>query len=124
MEIYLLLVALVIVLIFLVTRYKRKADIFKGERDEIDSKKRSQSTLYGKISEQFAPFMDKYPYDFQKFRFIGTPIDGIQFEDDKIVFVEIKSATSDSTQRQRKIRKLVQSGTVEWYEFDIRERNQ
>ena len=52
----------------------------------VDRKLLTVSTTYGKISEQWFPLMDRYPYDAQGFRFLGSPIDGIQFEEDRIVF--------------------------------------
>ncbi|MEM2907378.1 MAG: Holliday junction resolvase-like protein [Candidatus Odinarchaeota archaeon] len=58
---------------------------------EIEAKitqQKSLSTTYGRISEQWFPLMETYPYDPQNFRFIGSPIDGIQFTDDKIIFCE------------------------------------
>ena len=92
----------------------------KKEKRELEERKRSMATLYGKITEQFAPFMEAYPYDARRFRFIGSPIDGIQFEDDKIVFVEFKAANSKLTQEQKKIKKLVEDKKVEWFSFEIK----
>lgn len=86
---------------------------------EVISAKQSLSTTYGKISEQFAPFMAHYPYDPQNFRFIGTPIDGVQFNEKEIVFVEIKSSKSKPNPNQNRIRQLIESGRVRWMEFRI-----
>lgn len=69
--------------------------------------KHSLSTKYGKITEQFLPFLDSYPYNPSSFRFLGTPIDGIQFEDDRVVFLEFKSGDSRLTTRQNQIKKLI-----------------
>jgi predicted Holliday junction resolvase-like endonuclease len=110
-----LLVVGFVVIVFLVN-YVRG---IRAERDRLRSELKSRATLYGKISEQFAPFMGKYPYDPKKFRFIGTPIDGIQFEDDKIVFVEIKASQSKLKPEQSKIKRLVENKKVEWYTFQI-----
>ncbi|MCD6512989.1 MAG: endonuclease [Thermoplasmata archaeon] len=100
--------------------YRNVAVPLKKEKKEIEEKKRSLSSLYGKITEQFAPFMERYPYNPKNFRFIGSPIDGIQFEDDKIIFVEFKAAGSKLTQRERKIKELVEKGNVEWFNFEIK----
>mgnify|MGYP001356419270 CR=1 FL=1 len=88
--------------------------------ESLTSKKQSQSTLYGRINEQFAPFMEKYPFNQNSFRFIGSPIDGVQFENDKVIFVEIKSAKSELNPRQKRIRELIIAGKIEWFEFNIR----
>ena len=46
------------------------------------SNSQSLSTKYGKMTEQFMPFVPNYPWDPERFRFIGSPVDGIQFEED------------------------------------------
>ena len=79
--------------------------------------KRSISASYGRITEQWFPLMDRYPYDSADFRFLGTPIDGVQFEEDRIIFVEFKSRNSELSTAQRRIKQLVQSGKVSWEEF-------
>ncbi len=79
--------------------------------------KRSLSGKYGKMTEQFLPFLKGYPYDKQNFRFIGSPIDGVQFEDDKIVLVEFKTGVSRLTEKQKRIRELVGKKRVEFEEI-------
>lgn len=78
--------------------------------------KRSLSSKYGKMTEQFLPFLKDYPYNEQNFRFIGSPIDGVQFEDDKIVLVEFKVGGSNLTEKQKRIRELVKKKKVEFKE--------
>ncbi|MFH1420678.1 MAG: Holliday junction resolvase-like protein [Candidatus Aenigmatarchaeota archaeon] len=86
---------------------------------EVLSSKQSLSTKYGKMSEQFFPFMKDYPYDTSMFRFLGTPIDGVQFSDDRIVFVEFKTSSSKLSERQKHIKELVDNKKVEFKEFRI-----
>lgn len=81
--------------------------------------KQSQSTRYGQITEQFAPFLADWPWDPKGFRFIGTPIDGIQFTQDGVFLVEIKSAGSRLSSVQRTVRDHVQAGRVAWHEVRI-----
>lgn len=85
--------------------------------DEELSRQKSLSTTYGRITEQWFPLMDAYPYDPQGFRFLGTPIDGVQFEEDRIVFVEFKANRSGLSTGQRRIRRLIEEGYVYWEEF-------
>ena len=75
---------------------------------------RSLSTKYGKLTEQFLPLVDSYPWDPSYFRFLGSPIDGVQFEADKVIFVKFKSGTSKLSKNQRVIRDLVDQGFVEF----------
>jgi predicted Holliday junction resolvase-like endonuclease len=73
---------------------------------EVAFQKSSLSSKYGKMTEQFMPFLKHYPYDPQNFRFLGSPIDGIQFEEDKIILIEFKTATSRLSDKQRHIADL------------------
>ncbi|MCD6468224.1 MAG: endonuclease [Thermoplasmata archaeon] len=85
--------------------------------ETLRQQKQSLSTVYGRITEQFAPFMESYPFSPQNFRFIGSPVDGIQFEDDRIVFVEFKTNKSRLTSLQQRIKRLIKDKRVEWFEF-------
>lgn len=87
---------------------------------QVSFQKVSLSTKYGKMSEQFMPFLKDYPYDPQLFRFIGTPVDGIQFTDDGIVFVEFKTADGKLNATQQQIRDQVERKKIEWLEFRIK----
>lgn len=85
------------------------------------SQRRSLSASYGRITEQWFPLMDRYPYDSSNFRFLGTPVDGVQFEEDKIVFVEFKSRRAELSTAQRRMKQLIQAGKVTWEEFHFLE---
>ncbi|MFC2143957.1 Holliday junction resolvase-like protein [Candidatus Aenigmatarchaeota archaeon] len=89
------------------------------ENRRLRSGKKSLSSKYGKMTEQFLPFLKEYPYNEQNFRFIGSPIDGVQFEDDKIVLVEFKTASSRLSEKQRRIKELVDKKKVEFKEVRI-----
>ena len=66
------------------------------------------------------PFLAHYPYDEHNFRFIGTPIDGVQFEEDKIIFVEFKIGQSQLTSKQRHIRDLIYNQKIEFKEMRLK----
>lgn len=108
----LLLLSLVVILICLYYISLKKIH-------ELSSQKKSLSVKYGKMSEQFFPFLKKYNYNPQDFRFIGTPIDGIQFNDEKIIFVEFKSGSSHMTEKQKRIRRLVEEKKISFEEVRI-----
>jgi predicted Holliday junction resolvase-like endonuclease len=82
--------------------------------------KRSLSSKYGKITEQFLPFLDAYPYNPENFRFLGTPIDGIQFEENEIIFLEFKAADSRLTHKQQNIKNLIQNKRITFEEIRLR----
>lgn len=110
---------LVLVLALVVAAWRRQVGALRTQLRELDHRKRSQSTRYGQITEQFAPFMADWPWDPKGFRFLGTPIDGVQFTPQGIVFVEIKSASSQLSAVQREARDHVLAGRVFWHEHRI-----
>ena len=81
---------------------------------KIKSDKISLSTKYGQISEEFFPLEQSYPYNSKDFKFLGNPIDGIQFNNDKIILVEFKTNTSKLSTKQRHIRDLINNNQVEF----------
>lgn len=110
------IIFLVIVLFFILSKFFS----LKEELASIQYLKRSQSVKYGQLTEQWIPFSTKYPFDSQNFRFIGNPIDGVSFEEDKIVFVEFKTNLSRLSDSQKKIRDLVLDKKIEWLELRIK----
>src|SRR5205085_11786796 len=105
-----------LLLFLLVLYYKRKMDALLDRLDDEQSRQKSLSTVYGRISEQWFPLMDRYPYDSQSFRFIGTPVDGIQFEEDGIIFCEFKPNQSELSPIQKQIKRLIEEKRVYWEE--------
>jgi predicted Holliday junction resolvase-like endonuclease len=113
------LVVLCIFLIIIALLLFLKTASLQNEISELRFRKASQSVKYGKISEQFIPFIKKFPFLPDTFRFLGNPIDGIAFGDDEIVFCEFKASASQLSQKQRKIRDLVKNKKVSWLEFRL-----
>lgn len=103
--------ALVLAMWFAVSLYRRM--------DTLRASNQSLSTRYGQLAEQFLPFFRDYPYDPANFRFIGSPIDGIQFEEDRIVFLEFKTGKATLSDRQKEIRTLVEKHRVEFQEIRV-----
>jgi hypothetical protein len=67
--------------------------------------------------EQYHEMMKYYPYDSERFRFLGDPVDGVQFEEDFILFVRFKEGNIPRTKEQEKIKNLLENGKVRWFEF-------
>jgi predicted Holliday junction resolvase-like endonuclease len=86
---------------------------------EARRQKRSQSAKYGNLTEQFAPWMRGWPFDPAGFRFLGKPVDGVQFEKDAVYLVEIKAAGSALSPEQRALREAVLAGRVGWARFNV-----
>ncbi|OGD57442.1 hypothetical protein A2V71_03420 [Candidatus Berkelbacteria bacterium RBG_13_40_8] len=110
-----IILILFVLLIFFIYLWRRA----KTELTSVHFDKRSLSSKYGKMTEQFMPFLRDFPYDPQNFRFLGTPVDGIQFEEDKIIFIEFKAANSQLTPRQKQIAELVWQKKIEFEEHRI-----
>ena len=81
--------------------------------------RRGDAVRRGFTTEQWLPLTESYPWDPRNFRFLGAPIDGVQFEDDRVVLVEFKSGRSRLSDKQRRIRELVQNGRVEFREVRV-----
>jgi len=99
----------------------RRVQELSNYTNSLQFSKQSQSVKYGKMSENWIPLSEKFPYPKEKFRFLGNPIDGIAFLDDKIIFCEFKTNTSKLSHTQENIRELVKNKKVEWSEFRINE---
>ncbi len=75
----------------------------------------------GKLtSQQYHMFMKQYPYNPDNFRYLGDPIDGIQFEKDKILFVWFKTRKTIRTPEQDHIKNLLENGNVSWFEWSTK----
>src|SRR3989344_5297075 len=94
MDFTLVLVAFILLLLVALAFLYSKLVQLQSELAELSFSKSSQSVKYGKLTEQWIPFTKDFPYSPEQFRFIGTPIDGLVFADDKIVFCEFKAASS------------------------------
>jgi predicted Holliday junction resolvase-like endonuclease len=111
----------ILVAILAVALFFLLAEFFslKSKFDALLFSKQSQSVKYGQLTEQWLPFSSKFPFNSQNFRFIGKPIDGISFEDNKIVFVEFKTNKSQLSDSQRRAKELVKEKKVEWFELRV-----
>ena len=113
----LLLIILVLgLVIFILLRKLKHLNVIL---EETLFQKKSQSVKYGKLTEQFIPFTTDFPFDSSSFRFIGTPIDGIAFDNEKIYFCEFKTASSTLSSNQKRIKKLVEEKKIKWFEFKV-----
>jgi len=91
----------------------------KNRYNDLAFRKQSLSSRYGKMTEQFMPFLKDYPYDPCNFRFLGSPIDGVQFEEDKVIFIEFKTANSKMSDKQRNIADLIYRKKIDFEEHRI-----
>ena len=106
-------VLLTVIFIITINQYNK----LKSKITNLDSNLRSNAVKQGLTLEQWIPISENYPWDHRNFRFLGDPIDGIQFEDNKILLVEFKSGNSRMSNKQKAIQQLVENGKVEFIEI-------
>jgi len=119
-NVIIILIFFLVLFAILYARSRRENEELLYQISDITSRKQSLSTKYGRMTEQFMPFMADYPYNAEAFRFIGSPIDGVQFEKDKIVFIEFKAGNHPISNVQREVKDLITQGKVEFKEIRIK----
>jgi len=94
-----------------------------------DSLDRSRSVLRGQATEHLAPIMME-GMNLKDFRFMGNPIDYVVFDGcsaisdkksdtiESIVFVDIKTGSSNLTKVQRRIRDCIKNGNIKFMVYN------
>ena len=100
---------------------RKELDDTRGQLKKTVSQKKSSEVRLGKIGENMAPFFSDWPYNPNKFRFLGDPVDGIQFGEDEVIFVEIKTGKARLTTSQKTVKQLVKEGKVKFVTFRVGE---
>ena len=116
---YLFLAAILIfaVFILLYLRLRKRVLTLEEENERLNFDHKSMSVKHGQQFESFVPFVKDYPGKIENTVFLGKPIDFISFDDDYIRFIEVKTGTSGLSEKQRKIRGLVEDKKIKWYEL-------
>jgi predicted Holliday junction resolvase-like endonuclease len=104
----LLVLALVCIIVLCVIRIR----VLQAKLVSHKSSLQSFHVKVGNIAEQMAPFSSAFPWDPEGFKFLGKPIDGIQFENDRIILVEFKTGKNQLSKDQRRIKNLVTNREV------------
>lgn len=97
--------------------------LLKTER--ADAVNRSKAVLSGLAAEQLAPFLPDFPCSPSDCRFVGKPIDFVAFsgagegEIKEIVFIEVKTGTSQLTKREQELKNCILQGKVRWQEYRV-----
>jgi predicted Holliday junction resolvase-like endonuclease len=92
-----------------------------------DAIKKSQAVTIGKVTEHIIPFFGGiFPYNPKEARFIGSPVDLIVFnnmetdlDNISVHFIEVKTAGSALTPKQRAIKYAILNRRVEWKELRV-----
>lgn len=93
--------------------YLRKdCEFFEKGLQELKSQQQSKSVRLGQLTESILPLHINFPYDYKLIRPMFQPIDYVYFGQDKIVFIEVKMGTSQLSEKQKNIARLVKEGKV------------
>jgi predicted Holliday junction resolvase-like endonuclease len=92
-----------------------------------DAIKKSQAVTIGKVTEHIIPYFGGiFPYNPKEARFIGSPVDLIVFNNMEtdldtisVHFIEVKTAGSVLTPKQRAIKYAILNKRVEWKELRV-----
>lgn len=94
----------------------------KEKTTTVESQKKSSEVRLGQMAENFMPFIRDYPYNHKNFRFLANPVDGIQVEEDAVIFVEFKTGGAKLSKSQKHIKDLVSQGKVRFETFRVDEK--
>lgn len=127
---------LFLLMIFMLCFYLgKKAGNAEAQREQLklieearaDAVRRSRSVLNGQLVEQLAPVLPDFPCNPADCRFIGKPIDFIAFAGleendnvDEILFIEIKTNSSQLSPRERSLKEAVEKKKIRWVEFRVK----
>ena len=82
--------------------------------------RQSRRSILGQVVEQVVPLMGFFPFNPRDARFLGSPIDFVVFdglshgEVRRIVFVEVKTGRGRLNGVERRVRRAVEEGRVEF----------
>jgi predicted Holliday junction resolvase-like endonuclease len=88
---------------------------------DLKSQQQSKSVRLGLLTENVLPFHADFKYNVKDLVPMFRPIDYVVFAEDEVVFLEIKVGTSQLSEKQKKIRSLINSGKVRFEEHRINE---
>ena len=119
----LLFVIFVLVLLIIFQEIRIKIKLKKIRQDAV---KRSNAVKGGQLAEQLAPFLPNFPCHPADAHFLGQPIDYIAFpglcekgSTDEILLIEVKTGTSQLSQREKGIKEAVEKGRIRYIEYRI-----
>lgn len=80
--------------------------------EESRGKQISERVRLGQVGENFAAFHDQFPYNRQNTKALFQPVDLICFEEDEVIFIDVKTGSSTLSKKQRNIRDNIKAGKV------------
>jgi predicted Holliday junction resolvase-like endonuclease len=99
---------------------KRFIELIKSNQ-KIANTLASIRVKHGQTWETFLPLMETFERTIgpkENAVFLGQPLDLIYFNDDEVIFVEVKTGNSRLSSKQRHIRNLIKDRKVRWEEVN------
>lgn len=100
---------------------KASLEDMTGKFEESRGKQKSEQVRIGMIGEQFACLHTNFKYDRKETKALLQPVDFVCFEENEVVFVDVKTGNSQLSSKQRKIRDNIKAGRVKFEVFRINE---
>jgi len=101
-----------------------KLEATKAEEMKQKGRAASAHTTRGQILEKWCPFLEhpqiEEHWKPKDWSFLGNPIDYIVWDENGIVFLDVKSGNASLSKKQRMIRDLILEGKVEWREIRLK----
>lgn len=91
------------------------AEIAEQLRQE-KSRTKSEQVRIGLVSENVLPFTDQFPYNPRNIVAIFRPVDFLVFNEDSLIFVEVKTGNSQQSPKQKNIQRIIEEHKV-FYEI-------
>lgn len=110
------LVAAVLTLVLVVRHHRESMGKLREELEWAGAERRRLVQARDAWGQHWAPLLSAYPYDPRNFRFLGAPVEGVQFEPDRVVFVSLGQAPRAEAER---VKELVRAGRVEFVEAPL-----
>lgn len=112
------LVAALLALVLVIRYHRDRMEALRDELREAASTRRRSAEAQARQAQQWAPLLAQYPFDARKFRWVGGPIDGVQFEDDRVALIVFTG--EGRGEPDGRVRELVRAGRVDWVEVPLR----
>lgn len=100
---------------------KRTLELKEEQYNLMLGQKKSSEVKVGFLAEALAPLHENFPVKPDTCRFLGQPFDFVSFdlENDRIVFIEVKSNGSVLSPKQRKLRQIILDKKIEFAEVRV-----
>lgn len=80
--------------------------------EKLQHQKKSSEVKVGQTVEQLVGFLEDFPYPNDEIKALFQPLDLLVFRENELVFIEVKSGDAQLSDKQRKIRNLIEEKKV------------